>query len=514
MTVRLFLKSCLLMVGLLMQDTKAAELVPIDLDEVIICPLKADNDSPPPFNEPECETVSAWTIDPQNTALWVKAQITIPPNMLNDQQPHGIYVFGKTSSRVYFNGEFIGQNGTPSVLAKDEFPGKIDAVFYVPASLIQAGTNQIELQLSSHHGFLSLGFPITFIGFGAHHDPSYFLQRNLGLSLIPLGALVLGALYFLVASFNPVNRQANVLFLLMSFLAACQLLAEISRSLFSYSYPFHDVRLLLIVSFSAGFGSCLLRYMTMKLELSRQWAWTFTGVVITLLAVIATPGFDAKTTMAIMVPTSICTGLIAYQLLKQPGKELMAYLAVFLVFTSIIIINLTSFHDVLFYYIITIVLCFLFVQQALNLNREQKQIAKLRFKLEQMHQPKESPKLTINSAGKIELIDSDHIAYCQAAGDYVDLYLAGGKQKLFSGSLKELETQVPDTFLRVHRSYLVNMDYIQSLSSKSAVRQKSLAGGGFLLLSGGFEVPVSRRIMPMVRSAILSKQVSPEPGTP
>lgn len=504
MTKRLFLASCLAIAGSVIHVASAAELVPIELDKVIICPVNVDGDSPPQFDEPECETDSARQIDPQNTALWVKAQITIPPFMLGDKQPNGVYVFGKTSSRVYFNGEFIGQNGTPSYLAKDEFPGKIDAVFYVPASLLKQGTNQIVLQLSSHHGFLSLGNPITFIGFGPHHDPSYFLQQTLGLSLIPLGALVLGALYFLVASFSPFNRQANVLFLLMSFLAACQLLAEISRSLFSYSYPFHDVRLLLIVSLSACFGGCLLRYITMKLELIRQWRWTITGFVITILVVFATPGFDTKTTVAILVPTIFCTLLIAYQLYKQPGNELLAYLGVFIVFTFIISINLGSFQDLLFYYVITAVLCFLFVQQALKLNREQKQITKLLLKLEQNHQINESQKITINSSGKIELINSDQIAYCQAAGDYVELYLADKKQKLFSGNLKELETQLPDTFLRVHRSYLVNMDYIQSLSNKGSKQQKSPAGGGYLLLSGGFEVPVSRRIMPMVRSAILN----------
>lgn len=504
MTIRLLLASCLAIAGLVIQNATAAELVPIDLDNVVVCPVKAVGDSIPKFNESDCETVSIWEVDPQNTALWIKTRVTIPPEMLSDKRPHGIYVFGKTSSQVYFNGEFIGQNGTPSYLAKDEFPGKIDEVFYVPASLIQQGTNQIVLKLSSHHGFLSLGSPITFIGFGTHHDSSHFYQGTLGLSLIPLGALVLGALYFLVASFSPFNRQANVLFLLMSFLAACQLLAEILRKIYSYSYPFHDIRLLLIVSLSVCFGACLLLYITMKLELTRQWLWTFTGFVITILTVFAIPGFDAKTTLAILVPTSFSTLLIAHQLYKQRSKELIAYLGVFVAFTLIITINLNSFHDLLFYYVITVILCFLFVQQALKLNREQKQISRLLFKLEQNQQHDESRKITISSAGKIELVNSEQIAYCQAAGDYVDLYLGDNSQKLFTGNLKDLEAQLPDTFLRVHRSYLVNMDFIEKLSTKGSKQQRSPAGGGYLLLTGGYEVPVSRRIMPMVRSAILS----------
>jgi len=206
-------------------------------------------------------------------------------------------------------------------------------------------------------------------------------------------------------------------------LAAFQLFAEISRGLFTYSYPLHDLRLLLIVSLAVGFGVCLLRYVAMKLELKKPWSWTTFGFVITLVAVIAIPGFDAKTTIAILIPTLVCTNLIGYRLFKNASKELMAYFAVFMAFTFTIIINLSGFHDILFYYIITGILCFLFAQQALNLNREQKQ--------------------------------------------------------------RKAE-----------------MDYIQTLSKTSNADQKTPVGGGFLLLTGGFEVPVSRRIMPVVRNAI------------
>ena len=503
-------------------------LVSVSLDQVIVCGVSADSTNsvagdsiaansipselsvrPPSFSEPECKTQSGREIDPQNTALWAKFALNIPKTMLNDKQPVSVYVSGKTSSRVYFNGAYLGQNGTPSLRASEEFPGKIDAMFYVPPSLIKANDNHIVIQFSSHHGFLKLASPINFIGFGSYAATSAILQQSLRRSLIPLGALILGALYFFVASFSPLNRQINILFLIMSSLAACQLFAEISRALFSYSYPMHDLRLMLIASLSCSFGICLLYFISLKLELPKAWIWTVLGGLVSLISVYLVPGFDLKTVIGILLPSCFCTTFIAVQLFKRPSKELLVSFLVFLAFIAIVIMTLNRFHDILFYYIITAVLGFLFIQQALKLNKEQKQrnieqqqIAKLQFKLEQNQQKKQPQKISINSAGKVDLIASEQIAYCKAAGDYVELYLEGNKEILFSGNLKELETQLPTTFLRVHRSYLVNMDYIQALSSKSHNQQIAAAGGGFLTLKGDYEVPVSRRIMPQVRNAI------------
>ncbi len=525
---RLVLISMLILLQQTWASANEINLVSVNLDKVVVCDVIADSanlsavgsiaaDSIPSeltvrlpsFGEPECKTLPGWKIDPQNTALWAKFSLDIPQTMLNDKQPRSVYVSGKTSSRVYFNGAYLGQNGTPSLKAADEFPGKIDAMFYVPPSLIKPNNNHIVVLFSSHHGFLKLARPINFVGFGSYAATTTILKQNFSLSFLPLGALVLGALYFLVASFSPLNRQSNVLFLLMCSLAACQLFTEISRALFSYSYPLHDIRLTLIASLSWLFGVSLLYFISVKLELPKALGWTALGAFLSLIAVYLVPGFDPKTAIGILAPSCFCAVLIVIQLCKRPSIELFISLSVLLVFIAVILMTLGNFHDILFYYIITAVLGFLFAQQALKLNREQKhrkleqqQIAKLQFRLEQNQQQRQPQKISINSAGKVELVASEQIVYCKAAGDYVELYLEQSRQILFSGNLKDLEALLPTTFLRVHRSYLVNMDYIDSLSSKSTRQQEVTSGGGFLTLRGDYEVPVSRRIMPQVRNAI------------
>jgi DNA-binding LytR/AlgR family response regulator len=462
----------------------------------------------PSFSNPKCKTTNAQQIDPQNTALWVKTTVNIPEHMLKDKQPHSVYISGKAASKVYFNGHYLGNNGTPNIMPNLEQVGKIDAMFYVPANLIKPNANEIIVKISSHHGFLTLSNPLNFIGFGIYSDPTYFIHRNLGVSIVPLGALLLGAVYFFVASFSPRKRANNLLFLLMTSLASLQLFAEISRALFSYPYPFQDVRLLLIVSLSFLFGMCLLIFVILKLEKNKPYWWIFLAGSLSLFTVWLTPGFDPKTALAIFVPSAICATLLTIQAVKIKSKEWAIYAAVFVLFSFTIILTLTTFHDVLFYYIITGVLIFLFILQAQKLNQEQNDkeaeqalVAKLQFKLEQNQQQIEPSTIKINSAGKIEIIASDQVVFCKAAGDYVEMNLKNHQQRLFTGSLKELESALPNTFLRVHRSYLVNVEFIRSLNTKSSL-QTGTSGTGFLQLHDEMEVPVSRRIMPTVRNYI------------
>lgn len=483
-------------------------LVSINLDLVIICPITSPSNEMPSFREPECKTTDARKIDPQNRALWIKTLINIPEGMQKDKQPHSVYISGKAASTVYFNGHYIGSNGSPNAIPSLEEVGKIDAMFYVPANLIKPNKNEIIMKMSSHHGFLTLSNPLNFIGFGIYAEPTYFIHRNLGVSIVPLGALLLGAIYFLVASFSPRSRANNLLFLLMTSFASLQLFAEISRALYSYPYPMQDVRLLLIVSLSLLFGLCLLSFVILKLKKSKPHWWVLSGGCLSGLIVWFIPGFDPKTALAIFVPSVISASLLIVEAVKTKLKEWAIYAFVFVLFSLTILLTLTTFHDVLFYYIITGVVIFLFILQARKLNQEQKDreaeqalVAKLQFKLEQNQQQTTPSTIKISSSGKIEIISSDQVVFCKAAGDYVEMNLNNQQQRLFTGSLKELESRLPQTFLRVHRSYLVNVEFIRSLNTKS-LYQTETSAAGFLQLHESMEVPVSRRIMPTVRNYI------------
>lgn len=71
--------------------------------------------------------------------------------------------------------------------------------------------------------------------------------------------------------------------------------------------------------------------------------------------------------------------------------------------------------------------------------------------------------LPIKDKDRIRLIAFEEIAYFKAEDKYVQVVLANGKQHLLSKSLSQLALELPDSFLRVHRSYILNRDYVYEL---------------------------------------------------
>lgn len=79
-------------------------------------------------------------------------------------------------------------------------------------------------------------------------------------------------------------------------------------------------------------------------------------------------------------------------------------------------------------------------------------------------QPKRSVKtLTVKLGDKILLIKLTDIVYVQAEDKYVFLHTADGKKHLTDFTLATLEEKLPDEFIRIHRSEMINTEYIKEI---------------------------------------------------
>lgn len=101
--------------------------------------------------------------------------------------------------------------------------------------------------------------------------------------------------------------------------------------------------------------------------------------------------------------------------------------------------------------------------------------------------------LQIKSASGFTRIPFGRIEYLEVFSKRLRFHLADGTAKEFSGSLSDFEEELlsREEFIKVHRSYIVNMASILSLDSKS------------LTTCAKQEVPISRLLYGQVREAYM-----------
>jgi two-component system, LytTR family, response regulator LytT len=76
----------------------------------------------------------------------------------------------------------------------------------------------------------------------------------------------------------------------------------------------------------------------------------------------------------------------------------------------------------------------------------------------------------VNSNGKILRINLQEIDFIESMSEYVKIYLTGQKPVISLMSLKNLEKSLPgDRFMRVHRSYIVNLQKITTIERNRIV---------------------------------------------
>lgn len=505
-TLKLKIASALFTLLTLFSVSCFGDITPLRQQTVTVCDATVQQDWPVNFSLATCQHLALAEVDPQGKSLWLKLNLAVTQQQLVQlKTPLGLYLNAKASSSVYLNGHHLGNNGLPGN-KQDEIAGDMDARFYVPAEVLQPGDNQLIIKMSAWQSLLTLSHPLQIIGISHYESSQYYLQRYSSWMLVILGIVLIASLYFAIRSLQPIQRSRHMLLAFMSLFAALQLLSEISRALFSYSYPLHDLRLLAISISSFAFGLCLLIFMAQRFAKRHVLHWIYTGASATLLVIMLIPGFDSKTTAATFCPVLISALLTCQNYYRSRDRNAIAAAIALSIFLLIMVFSADYFHENLYFVIITLLIGYLFVQQTLDYNiqlyqhqQDKERIAKLTLRLAQDIKHDKPATLKINSAGKVDIVNTANITFCQAAGDYSEINLLDGRQHLYSGTLKSLESELPSTFLRVHRSYLVNLDQVTRLQTSTTKNSGSVAS---LLLENGQLLPVSRRLIPAVRQAV------------
>jgi two-component system, LytTR family, response regulator len=93
-------------------------------------------------------------------------------------------------------------------------------------------------------------------------------------------------------------------------------------------------------------------------------------------------------------------------------------------------------------------------------------------------------KMAIPTRDGFLFVDQNRIIRCEGDGNYTNIYLENDQKYLSSKTLKDFEEILPSNFVRIHKSHLVNTQYIK----------KYIKGnGGTIVMNDDTELEVSRR---------------------
>ena len=222
-------------------------------------------------------------------------------NLAQDEQALVLRVALRGAAELFCNGQLVLRSGRPGRTAAEEVPGDVDR--WLALAPLAAGTHELRLLGSSHH---------LRVGQVAHSHAGVLPMR---LEAVPRqrfarwlvvglasGGLALAWFYFLHLGQASTDRsrpgqEAHRLSLIALGAVGLVLpLAESARDLWGYAYPWHALRMQIILT------STLLAAWLLPLSLALRWGWpkrTFPwlgawGVGLLLVVAVAVPaaGYD------------------------------------------------------------------------------------------------------------------------------------------------------------------------------------------------------------------------------
>ncbi|MBN2814718.1 MAG: response regulator transcription factor [Bacteroidales bacterium] len=99
-------------------------------------------------------------------------------------------------------------------------------------------------------------------------------------------------------------------------------------------------------------------------------------------------------------------------------------------------------------------------------------------------------KIVLKTFDSIYVVDLQDIIRCESDNSYTLFYLKDNRKIMVSSVLKDYDELLADSgFIRVHKSHLVNLNYIDKFIKSD---------GGYLIMKDGASVPVSQRKRDMI----------------
>ncbi len=419
------------------------------------------------------------------TIAWLEWTPSLPSADLD--QPMAIAMSGPFSAQVFLNGYKIGDKGVPGPDAGAERAGPIDAVFPLPAAHLRAGENRISVRYSAHRaGYRPYNIVQSMRLTPATADPRRDLRYYAPGILFAGGLVAVAAGLLLLLR---VRKDPRLWYLLLGVVGlVVALAAEVSRALISYPYDWHQTRQLAIGAGVLAFSGLLLKFVVSR------WpgrprdgrAVLALGLIMATGFCVLLPGYDAKIMVGGLALLSLAMVWTAWR--GALGDRAALLVSVLLAsFPLLGAVSVGAYLDRSVYILAVAALggLLLFSPEVLSLRT-------LR--------PREIQTIGLRTTGRTVFVPTSDIVLLKAVGNYTEVHRQVGRWVLDQRGLGTLLESLPGSFLRIHRSYAVNLTAVVSLISEEGSRY-------FLELKTGDRPPVSRAQVKELRARLAGAEL-------
>lgn len=109
-----------------------------------------------------------------------------------------------------------------------------------------------------------------------------------------------------------------------------------------------------------------------------------------------------------------------------------------------------------------------FLSKPLNQDRFNQAVSKVQNLSQNLKKATEDHHIVIKSDGALVKLGTSTIDYIEAMGDYVKV-IVGDTNYVVHSTMKAFISQLPEAFLRVHKSYIVNLDKVLEIDDNYVV---------------------------------------------
>lgn len=391
------------------------------------------------------------------------------------RRPVGLMMGGPFSAEVFWDGHKIGDKGIVGSTSSEETAGPIDFISFIPSEWLSPGEHEIRVRLSTQHLFASDDSVFHYIWLAPYRESG---RRDLRYYAVPL--IILSALMLLSFQSFRIGRNAgNDLHIgigLYGFSIVVLLLSEVSRALVNYPYPYHELRGLVgwVSNVTAGLT---LFYACLKTTSGRlPIAVLSLGFLVAVLSYLI-PMSSGDERLALDFMLLVLTPSLVFSYLALKGET--SYLSTLPLFWLTCVVS-NSLSTGLF------LDSYQFIGSLILMGGAWLWVY-VEIKPSEQHQAdvNKTASFIIQSTGQQKVIPVMGCYALKGEGNYTNLMLADGKTVLHQDGLGAIMETSPMDFVRVHKSYAINLKSVKGL--------KSAAGSKYWVeMMNGQTIPVSR----------------------